>query len=136
MNQTGGFMEMQEDFVRECIWTIDGHSSIFFLGCCTTYIFCVTYYVLLTCTQLSGHGNYQYLFVAFFFLIAFLQIKQECSAPAVHKVCPTREPIAPSNGRKKLDLPVQKNILTNYFCILSTYCNFSHEYVTSIKFAY
>jgi hypothetical protein len=23
-------MEMQEDFVRECIWTIDGHSSIFF----------------------------------------------------------------------------------------------------------
>ena len=65
-----------------------------------------------------------------FFLIAFLQIKPECSAPAVHKVCPTREPIAPSNGRKKLELPVQKNILTNYFCILSTYCNFSHEYVT------
>jgi hypothetical protein len=23
-------MEMQEDFVRECIWTIDGHSSNFF----------------------------------------------------------------------------------------------------------
>ncbi|PWZ33363.1 Exonuclease 1 [Zea mays] len=61
------------------------------------------------------------------------EINPECSAPSVHKVCPTREPIAPSNGRKKLDLPVQKNILTNYFCILSTYCNFSHEYVISMK---
>ncbi|KAG0539643.1 hypothetical protein BDA96_03G339700 [Sorghum bicolor] len=47
------------------------------------------------------------------------EIKPECSAPAVHKVCPTREPTAPSNGRKKLDLPVQKNILTNYFCLAS-----------------
>ncbi|CAD6229625.1 unnamed protein product [Miscanthus lutarioriparius] len=47
------------------------------------------------------------------------EIKPECSAPAVHKVCPTREPIAPSNGRKKLELPVQKNILTNYFCLAS-----------------
>ncbi|XP_035821830.1 exonuclease 1-like isoform X4 [Zea mays] len=47
------------------------------------------------------------------------EINPECSAPSVHKVCPTREPIAPSNGRKKLDLPVQKNILTNYFCLAS-----------------
>ncbi|XP_008794055.2 exonuclease 1 [Phoenix dactylifera] len=26
---------------------------------------------------------------------------------------------APANGRKKLDLPVQKNVLTNYFCLAS-----------------
>jgi len=51
MNQPGGFMEMQEYFVRECIWTIDGHSFIFFLGSCTTYTFCVTSYcILLTWT--------------------------------------------------------------------------------------
>ncbi|XP_062223041.1 exonuclease 1-like isoform X2 [Phragmites australis] len=43
----------------------------------------------------------------------------ECSAPAVDKVYPTRESIVPSNGRKRLDLPVQKNILTNYFCLAS-----------------
>lgn len=24
-------------------------------------------------------------------------------------------------GRKKLDLPVQRNVLTNYFCILSSF---------------
>ncbi|KAJ1285660.1 hypothetical protein BS78_03G295000 [Paspalum vaginatum] len=47
------------------------------------------------------------------------ELKPECSAPAVDKVFPTREPIAPSNGRKRLDLPVQKNILTNYFCLAS-----------------
>ncbi|CAL4947152.1 unnamed protein product [Urochloa decumbens] len=47
------------------------------------------------------------------------QTKPECSAPAVDRVCPTREPVAPSNGRKRLDLPVQKNILTNYFCLAS-----------------
>ncbi|WVZ68618.1 hypothetical protein U9M48_017538 [Paspalum notatum var. saurae] len=47
------------------------------------------------------------------------ELKPECSAPAVDKVYPTREPIAPSNGRKRLDLPVQKNILTNYFCLAS-----------------
>ncbi|CAL4973736.1 unnamed protein product [Urochloa decumbens] len=45
--------------------------------------------------------------------------KPESSAPAVDRVCPTREPIAPSNGKKRLDLPVQKNILTNYFCLAS-----------------
>ncbi|OEL27786.1 Exonuclease 1 [Dichanthelium oligosanthes] len=50
--------------------------------------------------------------------------KSECSVPAVDKFCPTREPVAPSNGKKRLDLPVQKNILTNYFCILSIYCSF------------
>jgi hypothetical protein len=71
-----------------------------------------------------------------FFLILFLQSKPECSAPAVDKVYATREPIATSNGKKRLDLPVQKNILTNYFCILSTYCYFDHENVTSIKFTY
>jgi len=65
-----------------------------------------------------------------------LQSKPECSAPAIDKVYVTREPIATSNGKKRLDLPVQKNILTNYFCILSTYCYFDHEYVTSIKFTY
>ncbi|CAO1943380.1 unnamed protein product [Urochloa humidicola] len=47
------------------------------------------------------------------------QTKPECSAPAVDRVCPTREPIARSNGLKRLDLPVQKNILTNYFCLAS-----------------
>ncbi|RLM91250.1 exonuclease 1 [Panicum miliaceum] len=45
--------------------------------------------------------------------------KPECSAPAVDKVYATREPIATSNGKKRLDLPVQKNILTNYFCLAS-----------------
>nr|CAB3474441.1 unnamed protein product [Digitaria exilis] len=47
------------------------------------------------------------------------ETKPECSAPAVEKVHPTREPIAYSNGKKRLDLPVQKNILTNYFCLAS-----------------
>ncbi|KAG2601123.1 exonuclease 1 isoform X2 [Panicum virgatum] len=45
--------------------------------------------------------------------------KPECSAPAIDKVYVTREPIATSNGKKRLDLPVQKNILTNYFCLAS-----------------
>ncbi|CAO1946188.1 unnamed protein product [Urochloa humidicola] len=47
------------------------------------------------------------------------QTKPECIAPTVDRVCPTREPIARSNGLKRLDLPVQKNILTNYFCLAS-----------------
>ncbi|KAF8663885.1 hypothetical protein HU200_055223 [Digitaria exilis] len=67
--------------------------------------------------HLLQHANYKYYYV--FFFIVFLQTKPECSAPAVEKVHPTREPIAYSNGKKRLDLPVQKNILTNYFCILS-----------------
>ncbi|KAK3165614.1 hypothetical protein QOZ80_1AG0035490 [Eleusine coracana subsp. coracana] len=47
------------------------------------------------------------------------EAKPECSAPAVEKVYAARESIVPSNGRKRLDLPVQKNILTNYFCLAS-----------------
>ncbi|XP_062207052.1 exonuclease 1-like isoform X2 [Phragmites australis] len=47
------------------------------------------------------------------------EAKPDCSAPAVDNVYPTRESIVPSNGRKRLDLPVQKNILTNYFCLAS-----------------
>ncbi|GJN17502.1 hypothetical protein PR202_gb04575 [Eleusine coracana subsp. coracana] len=47
------------------------------------------------------------------------EVKPECSAPAVEKVYAARESIVPSNGRKRLDLPVQKNILTNYFCLAS-----------------
>ncbi|KAL6845251.1 hypothetical protein ACP4OV_024746 [Aristida adscensionis] len=47
------------------------------------------------------------------------EAKPEFSTPAVDKVYTTRGSIVPSNGRKRLDLPVQKNILTNYFCILS-----------------
>jgi exonuclease-1 len=47
------------------------------------------------------------------------QAKPECIAPAVEKVYPPRESILPSNGRKRMDLPVQKNILTNYFCLAS-----------------
>uniref|UniRef100_A0ACD5WJU7 Uncharacterized protein n=1 Tax=Avena sativa TaxID=4498 RepID=A0ACD5WJU7_AVESA len=55
----------------------------------------------------------------------------QCNAPAVHKgypirgsavdkVYPIRESIVPSsNGKKRLDLPVQKNMLTNYFCLAS-----------------
>ncbi|PNT72968.1 hypothetical protein BRADI_2g51637v3 [Brachypodium distachyon] len=47
------------------------------------------------------------------------EAKIQCSASAVDKVYPIRESIIPSNGKKRLDLPVQKNILTNYFCLAS-----------------
>ena len=128
------------------LWTnqnIDDHVLTFFFvfsssGNASTEhnTFCVTCCCILpTCTQLSRHANYQYSLLLFF-LILILQSKPECSAPAIDKVYVTREPIATSNGKKRLDLPVQKNILTNYFCILSTYCYFDHEYVTSIKFTY
>ncbi|KAM0925798.1 hypothetical protein ACQ4PT_003959 [Festuca glaucescens] len=43
----------------------------------------------------------------------------QCNAPAVVKGYPIRESIVPSIGKKRLDLPVQKNILTNYFCLAS-----------------
>jgi exonuclease-1 len=49
--------------------------------------------------------------------------KTESSALAFDKVHLNRESSAPSNGKKKLDLPVQRNVLTNYFCILSTHFN-------------
>uniref|UniRef100_K3XEN3 Exonuclease 1 n=1 Tax=Setaria italica TaxID=4555 RepID=K3XEN3_SETIT len=52
-------------------------------------------------------------------IIHLSSTKPECSSPAVDRVCPTREHIATSNGKKRLDLPVQKNILTNYFCLAS-----------------
>ncbi|KAI5007328.1 hypothetical protein ZWY2020_050773 [Hordeum vulgare] len=42
-----------------------------------------------------------------------------CSAPAADKGYPVKESIIPSNGKKRLELPVQKNILTNYFCLTS-----------------
>lgn len=42
-----------------------------------------------------------------------------CSAPAADKGYPVKESIIPSNGKKRLELPVQKNILTNYFCLAS-----------------
>ncbi|KAL6616162.1 hypothetical protein ACP70R_038432 [Stipagrostis hirtigluma subsp. patula] len=47
------------------------------------------------------------------------EAKPECRASVDNKVYPTKEFIVPSNGRKRLDLPVQKNILTNYFCLAS-----------------
>ncbi|KAM0894965.1 hypothetical protein ACQ4PT_024127 [Festuca glaucescens] len=43
----------------------------------------------------------------------------QCNAPAVDKGYPIRESVNPSFGKKRLDLPVQKNILTNYFCLAS-----------------
>jgi exonuclease-1 len=49
-----------------------------------------------------------------------LQVSTQCNASAVDNGYPIREPIVPSIGKRRLDLPVQKNILTNYFCILST----------------
>jgi hypothetical protein len=49
-----------------------------------------------------------------------LQASTQCNASAVDNGYPIREPIVPSIGKRRLDLPVQKNILTNYFCILST----------------
>ncbi|XP_037414329.1 exonuclease 1-like [Triticum dicoccoides] len=42
-----------------------------------------------------------------------------CSAPAADKGYMVKESIIPSNGKKRLELPVQKNILTNYFCLAS-----------------
>lgn len=47
------------------------------------------------------------------------QASTQCDAPAVDKAYPIRESIVPSIGKKRLDLPVQKNILTNYFCLAS-----------------
>ncbi|TVU34906.1 hypothetical protein EJB05_16762 [Eragrostis curvula] len=47
------------------------------------------------------------------------EAQPEYSTPVVERVYPARESIVPSNGRKKLELPVQKNILTNYFCLAS-----------------
>ncbi|KAL5220510.1 hypothetical protein ABZP36_025223 [Zizania latifolia] len=41
------------------------------------------------------------------------------SAPAADKVHPIRQSIIPTNGKKRLDLPVQRNVLTNYFCLAS-----------------
>ncbi|KAG8055204.1 hypothetical protein GUJ93_ZPchr0001g31386 [Zizania palustris] len=47
------------------------------------------------------------------------EIKTKSSAPSVDKVRPIRESIVPTNGKKRLVLPVQSNILTNYFCLAS-----------------
>ncbi|CAM0883367.1 unnamed protein product [Alopecurus aequalis] len=43
----------------------------------------------------------------------------QCNAPAGDKGYPIRDSIVPSIGKKRLDLPVQKNIMTNYFCLAS-----------------
>ncbi|KAL5228741.1 hypothetical protein ABZP36_017006 [Zizania latifolia] len=47
------------------------------------------------------------------------EIKTESGAPSVDKVRPIGESIVPTNGKKRLVLPVQSNILTNYFCLAS-----------------
>ena len=59
--------------------------------------------------------------------IHILQASIPCSAPAADKGYMVKESIIPSNGKKRLELPVQKNILTNYFCILSMHLNFIQE---------
>ncbi|KAG8078130.1 hypothetical protein GUJ93_ZPchr0007g3978 [Zizania palustris] len=41
------------------------------------------------------------------------------SAPVADKVHPIRQSIIRTNGKKRLDLPVQRNVLTNYFCLAS-----------------
>ncbi|KAJ8465064.1 hypothetical protein OPV22_027616 [Ensete ventricosum] len=41
-----------------------------------------------------------------------------CRQLMLGRNCLEKESV-PSNGRKKLDLPVQKNLLTNYFCLAS-----------------
>ncbi|CAL9201774.1 unnamed protein product [Musa hybrid cultivar] len=46
------------------------------------------------------------------------QGKDTCRQLMLGRNCLEKESV-PSSGRKKLDLPVQKNLLTNYFCLAS-----------------